>query len=256
MRLTLSDEQSLIRSSVESLLRDTYDFDRRRRSLESPFGCHVDVWRRFAEMGWMAVTLPEEAGGLGGGAFELGLVMQGFGAHLVVEPYLTHVTAATLLAELGRDSQLLAWLPGLVDGSMRAAVAHEEVSAPAPWSAPGTTARRIGGGWELHGSKLLARGVPGAVLLFVTATVSDGGDQSPGGQRVFVLRPDTPGLSLTPAVLSDGSQAADARMSGRQDRVRRAARRGCRHCPSPKTDTRPLRGGDLLGGGRVDDRCL
>ena len=206
MRLTLTDEQVLIESSVLALLGREYDFARRQRSLQAPHGCEPGIWRQFADMGWLALALPEDAGGLGAGIFECGLLMRAFGRHLVLEPFAASALRATpLLAAHGRAEQRDAWLPALTDGSKRSVLAHEEAARPLAAIPRGTLAQRSGSTWQLRGSKQLVPGAAGADLLLVSASVS----ASDGGQRIFLLAPDTPGLRLLPAVMADGSHAAD-----------------------------------------------
>ena len=205
MRLTLTDEQALIESSVGAFLIREYDFIRRQASLQAPHSCNPHIWRQFAEMGWLALTLPEDIGGLEGGCFESGLLMRAFGRHLVLEPFAASaLRASPILASHGRPDQRAEWLPSLADGSKRAVLAHEESAKPLPTDLRSTTARRNGTSWQLHGSKQLVHGAAGANLLLVSASLPAG-----AGHRVFMLRPDTPGLTLRPVRTSDGSQAAD-----------------------------------------------
>ena len=209
MQLRLTEEQTLIESSVLSLLAGEYDFQRRQRSLQAPDACNPELWSRFASLGWLALSLPERVGGLACGALATGLLMQAFGRHLVVEPYHACVLLATrLLAELGTATQCDRWLPALTGGRMRAALAHEELANPSPWSARLTTAVRRNGQWELRGRKHLVVGAPGAALLLVSASVGAATGGTPG-QRVFLVAPDAPGVLLRPALLSDGAHAAD-----------------------------------------------
>ncbi len=210
MRLTITDEQALIESSVLAFLAREYDFTRRHASLQSAHGCNPDIWRQFAEMGWLALTLPENAGGLNAGAFESGLLMRAFGRHLVLEPFAAGaLLASPLLASHGRPDQRTAWLPLLVDGSRRAVFAHDESAKPLANQVRSTTAQRHGNSWQLHGSKQLVIGASGADLLLVSASLLD-----ETGQRIFILTPDTPGLTLRAAITADGSHAADMVLDG------------------------------------------
>lgn len=215
MRLHLTEEQELVEASVRTLLEGEYSFAQRRQSLDAPDGCRAELWARFAELGWLALPLPQHAGGLGGGALETGLLMRVFGRHLVVEPYLpSAVLASRLLAALGSRAQIAAWLPGLMEGRLRTALAHEEPGQHDPW-VPGarTVAERRGNQWELRGTKLLARGAAGADVLIVTAMEAASGDTEQR-QRVFLLRPDAAGLSMRLARCSDGVHAADLELDG------------------------------------------
>ena len=214
MNLRLTEEQTLIEASVRSLLDGEYSFAQRQRSIEAPDGCRSELWAKFADMGWLALPLSEEAGGLGGGALETGLLMRAFGRHLVVEPYLAcAVLAGGVVAGMGRPGQVSAWLPGLMEGRLRLAVAHEEASQRNPWERAKTSAVRRGEKWELRGAKRLARGALGADALLVTATeVATGA--VPEQERVFLVSPGTPGLNIQAARCTDGAHAADLKLDG------------------------------------------
>ena len=207
MRLTLSEEQALIESSVQDFLAAEYSFAQRARSLQAAHGCSPEIWQQFAAMGWLALLLPESDAGAGAGTLEAGLVMRAFGRHLVVEPYAASALLATpLLAGHGRPEQRDQWQAALVEGRVRAALAHEERGAPLPWLQRRTVARRSAAGWLLSGSKQLVPGAAGADLLLVSAQVPD---QDGSEQRLFLLSPRHSGLRITPAMTSDGSHVAD-----------------------------------------------
>src|SRR6476620_7986136 len=119
MDLTLSDEQRLLRESVDRFITETYDADHRRRVADEPLGFSPDIWKQFAELGWLALPIDEAYGGLGAGAIETGILMEAFGRGLVTEPYLaTVVLGAGLVAECGSAAQKRAILPGVADGSL------------------------------------------------------------------------------------------------------------------------------------------
>ena len=209
MNPLLTDEQSLIETSALALLGKEYDFLRRRASLMAPHGCRADLWSLFGTSGWLALPIPEASGGLGGGALEAGLLMRAFGRHLVVEPFLAcALTAARLMAVHGRADQRSDWLPHLMSGDRRLALAHDELVNAGPWASRVTRASRLDGGWVLDGTKLLARGAPGAAGILVSASVEG------EGQRIFLLRPGLPGLTLHDAVCADGVHASDVSMAG------------------------------------------
>src|SRR5207237_900064 len=68
MDLTLSDEQRLLRESVDRFIAETYDADHRRRVASDPLGFSPEIWKQFAALGWLALPIEEAYGGLGGGA--------------------------------------------------------------------------------------------------------------------------------------------------------------------------------------------
>ena len=69
MDIKFTEEQELLRSSVQRLLRDHYDFDARRKILASEDGFGRKQWDAFAELGLLAAPFSEEVGGLGAGPF-------------------------------------------------------------------------------------------------------------------------------------------------------------------------------------------
>ncbi len=76
MDIQFTEEQELLRSSVQRLLRDQYDFDARRKIVATEEGFSRKHWTSFAELGLLAAPFSEEAGGLGGG-LGAGLVRKG-----------------------------------------------------------------------------------------------------------------------------------------------------------------------------------
>ena len=112
MDLNLSDEQRLLRESVDRFIAETYNADHRRKAAGDPLGFSPAIWKQFAELGWLALPIAEEFGGLGAGAIETGIVMEAFGRGLVSEPYLsTVVIGAGLIASRGSEAQKQEFYP-------------------------------------------------------------------------------------------------------------------------------------------------
>src|SRR4051794_41370828 len=82
MDLTLSDEQRLLRESVERFITESYDADHRRSIAGDPLGFSLETWHQFASLGWLALPIPQDYGGLGGGAGETGILIEAFGRGL------------------------------------------------------------------------------------------------------------------------------------------------------------------------------
>jgi alkylation response protein AidB-like acyl-CoA dehydrogenase len=76
-------------------------------------------WRGLADMGWFAMGLPEDAGGLGMSVVEEALVLREFGRCLAPPQTLATMLAAHLALALGRDEDAAA----LASGARRAAIA-------------------------------------------------------------------------------------------------------------------------------------
>src|SRR2546427_12806187 len=102
MDLTPSDEQRLLRESADRFVSETYTADHRRKVANEPLGFSAHIWKQFADLGWLALPISETHGGLGGGALEIGLLMEAFGRGLGSQPYLsTLVIRAALVSQIG-----------------------------------------------------------------------------------------------------------------------------------------------------------
>src|SRR5689334_86331 len=154
MDLTPSDEQRLLRESVDRFVSETYSADHRKKAASEPFGFSADLWKQFAELGWLALPIAEAHGGLGGGAVEIGILMEAFGRGLASEPYLsTVVIGASLIAACGTETQKQTLLPKVADGSLYLAFAHSERQARFDLADVRTTATKASDGWRLDGRK-------------------------------------------------------------------------------------------------------
>src|SRR5215472_12104811 len=91
MDFTLTDEQRLLKDSVDRLMADRYGFDQRKNYLKDPGGWSATLWSQYAELGLLGLPFAENYGGFGGGAVEIMLVMEAFGRSLILEPYFATV---------------------------------------------------------------------------------------------------------------------------------------------------------------------
>jgi len=120
VRFSLSSEQQLLAQSAEQWARQQSDHGFARAAVAGkavPFG---DLWGQIAELGWLGLTVPEEAGGSGGSLVDACIVAEALARHLVPVPYVGNaVIAAAGLRTLGADQGLLA---DLAAGSRRFSV--------------------------------------------------------------------------------------------------------------------------------------
>ena len=196
MDLTLSDEQRLLRESVDRFINETYDADHRRRTAGDPLGFSPQIWKQFADLGWLALPIGEAHGGLGAGAIETGILMEAFGRGLVAEPYLaTVVIGAGLIAECGSEAQRQAILPAVADGSLLLAFAHSERAARFDLAHVETTARKSPDGWRLDGHKTAVLDGNAAKEIIVSARIA-GDNGAAGNLCLFVVPSGTAGITL------------------------------------------------------------
>jgi pimeloyl-CoA dehydrogenase small subunit len=214
MDFEFSDEQRLLKESVERLLADRYGFAQRRGYLAEPEGWSRALWAQYAELGLLGLPFDEEHGGFGGGAIDVMLVMEAFGRALVAEPYLaTVVLAGTALRLAGAAAQQAAILPRIAAGERILAFAHGERQARYDLPDVLTTAKPKGGGWVIDGAKSVVLHGDGAGQLIVSARTA-GGRDDPDGLTLFLVDGAANGLARRGYQMRDGSRAAEIALSG------------------------------------------
>jgi pimeloyl-CoA dehydrogenase small subunit len=214
MDFELSEEQRLLRDSVERLLGDRYGFDKRRAYLTEPDGWSRALWSQYAELGLLGLPFAESYGGFGGGPIDVMLVMEAFGRVLALEPYLaTVVLAGTALRLAGSEAQKSAILPQIVEGKLNLAFAHSERQARYDLSDVLTTARPKGAGWALDGAKSVVLHGDSAQLLVVSARTAGERDDH-GGITLFLVDLGANGVARRSYPMRDGTRAAEISLSG------------------------------------------
>lgn len=214
MHFGLTAEQQLLADTVRRFLSKSYGFEARSRILRSEEGWSREIWAQAAEMGLLALQVPEAHGGMGPAPVETLLTLSAFGGALVVEPYLSSAVLGTaLVRELGSKGQREALLPALAAGERIAVPAHGEAGARWDLARVTTTAARSGGGWVLRGEKAVVLHAPAADVLLVSARTSGTADE-PAGISLFAVPRDAPGLRLVPYATIDGQRAADVALDG------------------------------------------
>ena len=214
MDIQYTEEQELLRSSVQRLLRDQYDFDARRKIVASEEGFSRKRWEAFAELGLLAAPFSEEVGGLGGGSLSTMIIMQEFGRHLVVEPFVeTIVVAGSLIEQTGSEKQKRAFLPDIIAGKKIWALAWTEKASRFDLAKVTTTAHREGKDYVLTGEKSAVIAAPWADYLIVSARAS-GQRHDRGGVSLFVVDRRAANLHLQSFKTIDGRRAAEISLGG------------------------------------------
>jgi alkylation response protein AidB-like acyl-CoA dehydrogenase len=99
----LSEEQQLLKDSVERFVNDNYDLDTRQSLSKNPAGFSDTYWQTMAELGWLGVTVPEAQGGFGGNQADTMVLMEAFGQGLVLEPFFATAVLGTRARRIRRQ---------------------------------------------------------------------------------------------------------------------------------------------------------
>jgi len=192
MDFSFSDEQQMLLDTTRRFVTKEYSFEARKGFRQQAEGFSRAIWQGFADLGLLAINIPEEHGGLGGGALETMLVMSALGEGLVLEPYLASaVLASKMVVALGNPQQCAVLLP---------ATRHD-------WRAVATQASPLGDGYVLTGHKSVLPHGSSADILLVTARLAAAGRQ--GSLAVFAVPRNTPGLRQLPYTTVDGVPACE-----------------------------------------------
>jgi pimeloyl-CoA dehydrogenase small subunit len=214
MDFDLTEEQRLLKDSVEGLLGDAYDFEARKKYMKEPGGWSKAIWGRFAEQGLLGLPFAEDDGGFGAGAVETMIVMEALGRALVIEPYLsTVVIAGGLLRHGGSAAQKEAHIPSIIDGAKTFAFAQLEKNSRYDLADVTTSAKKKGDGWVIDGEKFVVLNGEAADTFVVTARTK-GGQRDADGIGVFLVPANTKGIAKKAYPTQDGLHGADVTFTG------------------------------------------
>lgn len=209
MDFSLNDIQEMMRESASKFIQKEYDFETRRKLSKSEMGYSQKNWELFAELGWLALPVDEDFGGIGGSVLDTIILQEELGKGLVVEPYFaTALLGANLINKFARDDQKETILENVIAGTQKLTLAHSEGHAPFDLTQMRTTAQKSSNGFVLNGKKSVVLDAQNADMLLVVARTSgQNGDKN--GLSVFNLTPDTAGMTIRGYETNDGLRAAD-----------------------------------------------
>lgn len=211
MDFQLSEEQTLLADSVESWLQDKYDFEAWRKLVKTDLGYDNANWKTMAELGWFAIPVPEDFGGLGAGGVEVALLAERFGRHMVAEPYFsTAILGAGLINAAGDAKQKGEWLPAIAEGKTKWAFAFAEHGGRFALEHVEAKATKQPDGWVLDGKKIVVWDAASADKLIVLARTSGKVDDREG-LGLFVVDASGAGVVRQDYRTVDNRRASDIR---------------------------------------------
>lgn len=212
MQFSFTEDQEALRESARVFLADQSSSERVRAAMESEIGYDEALWTRIAqEMGWTAVTVPEEFGGLGLGYVELIALLEVMGEHLLCAPFFSSIClGANAFLSLGSEEQKQEHLPAIAAGETRATLALTEASGRWDADAVQATARRDGGDFVLDADKRYVPDGHTADLYLVVARI-----EGSGGLGLFAVPSESAGVTRTSLPTMDQTRRqADLRLEG------------------------------------------
>jgi alkylation response protein AidB-like acyl-CoA dehydrogenase len=197
MDIGFTEEHEMLRESARRFFESECTTQFVRQRMAEPAAVTDEFWRKLAEQGWLGIVYPEEEAGSGLGLVDLVVLMEEMGRVVMPGPFLSTVLlGGAAIAEAGAPAQRRQWLPQIVAGSAKAALAWTEPNLR--WDAAGITlrAREAGSGFTLSGTKLFVGDAHLADTLVIAARTRDG-SMMEDGVSLFLVPRDTPGLTIT-----------------------------------------------------------
>src|SRR6202171_3586442 len=214
MDFDLSEEQRLLKESIDGLLTDSYDFDARKKYQKERGGWSKAVWGKLAEQGLLGLPFSEDDGGFGAGAVDAMIVRKALGKALVLELYLaTVVIGGGFLRRGGSAEQKAAHIPGIIDRSKTFAFAQLEKNSRYDLNDVSTSAKKKGETYVIDGEKFVVLNGETADTLIVTARTK-GGQRDATGIGVFLVPGNAKGVTKKAYPTQDGLHAADISFTG------------------------------------------
>ncbi|KTE38082.1 MULTISPECIES: acyl-CoA dehydrogenase family protein [unclassified Sphingopyxis] len=199
MDFTFTDDQRQLRDALRGYLQRNNGFSVRTANARSASGWSESLWRGLADdLGILGLLVPEAAGGVGGNATDMMVVMDELGANLLVEPYLETAVIGASAFGAGHETELAA----IARGDLRLAFAWAEAETRFDTLPRDTIALRTTVGWRLDGRKIVATAAPMATHLLVTARIGE-------EPALFLVEAGAVGVSQQAYPTIDGRRAAD-----------------------------------------------
>lgn len=173
-----SEEQIQLLDVASEFCREKSPISKVRALLESESGYDTAVWQEIAELGWLAIAVPEAQGGVGLSVAEVVPVVEQMGRNLLASPFVSTIVTQQALLAGGTVDQQAQWLPRLAAGEIGTLALGE---AHGDWDLKNitATATRANGRVLLSGIKHFVLWADSADLLVVSVQVD--------GQPALVL---------------------------------------------------------------------
>jgi alkylation response protein AidB-like acyl-CoA dehydrogenase len=201
MDFTLTDDQRELRDLAARILSDAVTDESLRQFAAGTASYDAGLWTTLADAGLLGLAISADAGGLGLGMVELGLLLEEQGRTLAPIPLTATIAlGAVAIDRHGSAAQKETWLPKVIAGQSIITAAIEEVGG-IDAMLPTTRAQSDGNGWRLSGAKVaVPYGAQAAAILVTAMTVN--------GPALFLVDPAGPGVRVDPQQSTSGEPQA------------------------------------------------
>jgi len=174
MPLILTEEQKMLKEAASEFLLTNSPIESFRELRDNNYQSYdPKVWEGFVEMGWTALTIPENYGGLDFGYTGLGQILEETGKTLTKSPLISSILLSATAIRLSDNETLKAkWLPELMSGKTLMSLALDEKSFFDPNSVE-SSASLSGDSFIINGKKRMVIDACDSDYLIVVASLNE-----------------------------------------------------------------------------------
>lgn len=208
MDFNLTEEQIQFAEAIRRWAEKNYSFEERKHIVHSASGVSDKAWQALAELGAIALPIPEAQGGFNGNAIDMMVVLQEIGRGLIIEPYFATVLGAEFLKRTASHNELL---ETIATGKTKLACALHEQQSRHDLFDIACTAQATSAGFVLNGQKTIVLHGAQADALIVSARTK-GAQRDLDGISLFLVQTSSlPVGSVQDYRTVDGMRAANLR---------------------------------------------
>ncbi len=191
MDFTFSQEQEILRESAKRFVEKECSVDYIKRFVDNKTSFTKEMWRKISELGWTAVLIPEEYGGLDLGFVELSVILEEMGKGPMPGPFISSVVLAGEAVRLaGSPHQKETYLTKMATGELKGTLAWAEPGDLNSLENIALTAHNSGETFTLNGTKIFVPDADLADFVICTAATEEG----PG---LFLVEKQDPGIEIS-----------------------------------------------------------
>jgi alkylation response protein AidB-like acyl-CoA dehydrogenase len=193
----LSEEQKDIKKAAREFAEG--EIRRVARELDEKEEFDPTLWKKAAELGFLAVFVPEEYGGAGYGYLEQCLIIEEFarvdtGVAQAIE---STFFGSQILLLFGSEEQKRKYLPALCKGQMRMGVAVTEPDAGSDVASISTRAEKDGDEYVINGNKIFITNANVADFLIVACVTNPDAPKRHERLSLIIVETWRPGYEST-----------------------------------------------------------
>lgn len=200
MHMNLTPEQEELKSLARRFLEKECSLKMVSAIEKDPFGHSSELWAKLADLGMLALPLPEAHGGHGLGMTDVVTLARELGRVIAPTPYVpTVLLAGGILASLGSEQQQARYLPRIAVGNAVLSFALQEAGGGfGPGSVTAVARPNGNGSYTLSGKKRFVEYAGVAERIVIVARCGDPGVTDADGLVMCLVDPKRPGVRLHP----------------------------------------------------------